>query len=179
MTTTKLWELSDEIQNLENAIALIVEDETLTDEDREIKLEKTFAQWLATGESFKSKAEQVARYIRHTEAIAEARKTEARRIRELANQAENQAGRLRKYLTNQMIMSNVNRIDGTTVKIGLRQKPPRVLLNIPTEKLPAPYVKTTHQPDLTKIRALLKSDVQGAIGWANLSENHEYSVTIR
>ncbi|MDJ0595187.1 MAG: siphovirus Gp157 family protein, partial [Pleurocapsa sp. MO_226.B13] len=92
---TRLWELSDEIQQLENAIALIADDDSLSDEDKETKLQETFAQWLETGESFKAKAEQVARYIRHTEAIAEARKTEARRIRELANQAENQAGRLR------------------------------------------------------------------------------------
>ena len=176
---TRLWELSDEIQQLENAIALIADDESLTEEERETKLQKTFAQWLSTGESFKQKAEQVARYIRHQEALAEARKTEARRIRELANQAENQAGRLRKYLTSQMMMSGVDRIDGTTVKIGLRQKPPRVLLNIPTEKLPAEYVRTTHKPDLTKIRAALKTDTEGEIDWASLSESHEYSVTIR
>jgi hypothetical protein len=31
----------------------------------------------------------------------------------------------------------------------------------------------------TKIRALLKADAQGAIGWASLGEPHQYSVTIR
>jgi hypothetical protein len=40
-------------------------------------------------------------------------------------------------------------------------------------------VKVTYQPDLTKIKKLLQADAQGAIGWANLSENHEYSITIR
>ena len=39
-------------------------------------------------------------------------------------------------------------------------------------------VKVTHKPDLTKIRALLKSDAE-EISWASLSESHEYSVTIR
>ena len=61
----RLWELSEEIQDLENAIALIADDETLTDEDKETKLQETFARWLSRGESFKVKAEQVARYIRH------------------------------------------------------------------------------------------------------------------
>ena len=42
------------------AIALIQEDDNLTDEDREIKLEETFNQWIETGQSFKLKAEQVA-----------------------------------------------------------------------------------------------------------------------
>ncbi len=176
---TRLWELSEEIRELENAISAIALDETLNDEYKETKLQETFAQWLETGESFKQKAEQVARYIRHTEAIAEARKTEARRIRELASLAENQAGRLRKYLTNQMIMSNVNRIDGVSTKISLRQKPSQVLLNVPPEELPAPYVKVTHKPDLTKIRALLKANSQNSIDWASLSESHQYSVTIR
>ncbi len=175
----KLWELSNEIQKLENAIALIADDETLSDEDKETKLQKTFKTWLSTGESFKAKAEQVARYIKHQESLAEARKTEARRIRELATVAENQATRLRRYLTNQMLLSSINRIDGATVKIGLRQKQPRVLINIPPEKLPAEYVRVTHKPDLTKIRASLKADTIGAIDWASLSESHQYSVTIR
>lgn len=176
---TRLWELSEEIQQLENAIALIYEDDSLTDEDRETKLEQAFSQWLSAGESFKSKAEQVAGYIRHQESLAEARKAEAKRIRTLAEQAENQANRLRHYLTNQMLHSGVNRIDGVTVKIGLRKKPPRIMLNVPLEKIPPEYVKVTYEPKLTLIKELLKVDAQGLIGWAFFSENHEYSVTIR
>jgi hypothetical protein len=178
-TSTRLWELSEEIKQLENAIANLVDDETLTESDREIKLQQTFATWLSTGASFKTKAEQVARYIKHQEAIAEARKVEARRIRELAQQAENGASRLRKYLIDQMIRSNVQKIDGVSTKINLRKKQQEVLINVPPEKLPAEYVKVTYQPDLTKIRNLLKVDAQGAIGWASLSESHQYSVTIR
>ena len=178
-TSTRLWELSDEIQQLESAIALIQEDENLSEEERETKLEETFTEWLEAGESFKVKAEQVAKYIRHQEALAAARKAEARRIRTLAEQAENQATKLRHYLTTQMIRSDVKRIDGVSVKIGLRKKQPPVLINVPPEKLPAEYVKVTYKPDLTKIRNLLKCDAVGAIGWAYLSKSHEYSVTIR
>ncbi len=78
-----------------------------------------------------------------------------------------------------MIMSNVNRIDGVSTKISLRKKQPQVLLNVPPEELPAEYVRVTHKPDLTKIKALLKSDTEGVIDWASLSESHQYSVTIR
>ncbi len=76
-----------------------------------------------------------------------------------------------------MIRSDVKKIDGVTVKIGLRKKQPTVLINVPTEELPAEYVKVTHKADLTKIRKLLKSDAE--INWASLSASHEYSVTIR
>jgi hypothetical protein len=105
----RLWELSDEIQDLENAIANLVDDETLTEKDKETKLQETFARWLSTGASFKTKAEQVARYIKHQEAISEARKVEAKRIQTLAQQAENGAARLRKYLLDQMIRSDVQK----------------------------------------------------------------------
>ena len=177
--TTKLWELSDEIQQLENAIALIADDENLTEEERENKLQLTFEQWLETGESFKSKAEQVARYIKHQEALAEARNVEAKRIQNLAKQAENGAARLRKYLIDQMIRSDIKKIDGVAVKIGLRKKQPAVLLNVPADELPAEYVQVTYKPDLTKIRKLLKCDAQENISWASLSDNQDYSVTIR
>jgi Siphovirus Gp157 len=175
----RLWELSEEIKQLEDAIALIADDESLTEFVKETKLQETFATWLSTGESFKVKAEQVARYISHQEALAEARKIEARRIRDLATIAENQATRLRQYLTNQMTIAGVDRIDGVSTKIGLRKKQQEVLLNVAPEKLPAEYVKVTYKADLTKIRKLLKVDAQGAIGWASLSESHQYSVTIR
>ena len=175
--STRLWELSDGIQQLENAIANIQEDETLSDEELENQLQQTFDEWLQAGESFKLKAEQVAAYIRHQEALAEARKTEAKRIQALAKQAENGATRLRKYLVAQMIRSDVKKIDGTTVKIGLRKKQPQILINVPPEELPAEYLNVTYKANLTEIRKLLKSDSD--IGWASLSESHEYSVTIR
>ncbi len=77
----RLWELSEAIQQLEDAIAAIQEDESLTDQERETKLQQAFSQWLEAEESFKVKAEQVAAYIRHQEALVTARKAEARRIR--------------------------------------------------------------------------------------------------
>ena len=177
MTNTRLWELSDEIQQLETAISDIQEDETLSDEDREIKLEETFNKWLETDENFKSKAEAVASYIRHQEALAEARKNEAKRIQNLAKQAENGAARLRKYLVAQMVRSDVKKIEGVTCKIGLRKKQPSVLINVPPEELPSEYVKVSYKPDLTAIKKLLKTDAE--IDWASLSEQDEYSVTIR
>jgi Siphovirus Gp157 len=177
--STRLWELSDEIQQLEDAIATIQENETLSDDDRENQLQQTFSKWLEVGESFKTKAELVAAYIRHQEALAEARKAEARRIRTLAEQAENQANRLRHYLTNEMLRSRVDRIDGVTVKIGLRKKPPKVLLNVPLEELPSEYVAVEYTPKLAKIKELLKSNEAKTLDWASLSEMSEYSVTIR
>ena len=38
----RLWEFSTEIQQLETALVLLLEDDSLTDEERETKLEQTF-----------------------------------------------------------------------------------------------------------------------------------------
>ena len=176
---TRLWELSDEIQQLEQLIATITEDDSLTDDERENQLQQTFSKWLEAGESFKVKAELVGRYIRHQESLAEIRKAEARRIRTLAEQAENSATRLRHYLTNEMLRSGVDRIDGVTTKIGLRKKPPKVLLNVDPSELPSEYVSVEYTPKLAKIKELLKVDAQNTIGWAVISSDQEYSVTIR
>lgn len=174
--TTRLWELSDEIQELEQAINAIANDETLNEEERETKLQSIFDKWLNTGESFNSKAEQVASYIKHQEAIANARKAEAKRIQTLAKHAENEAIRLRKYLIVQMLRSDTKTINGTLNKIGLRRKQPEVLIKIPVEKLPREYLKIIYQPNLQAIRRSIKSD---DIDWAYLSEEDRYSVTIR
>lgn len=178
-TNPRLWQLAEIIGELETVITDICEDETLTDEEREAKLEKAFTQWLEAGDSFKHKAERVAAYIHHQEALAETRKAEAKRIRTLAEQTENQVNRLRRYLTNEMLRTGQTRIDGVTVKVGLRRKPTRVMLNVPPEELPPEYVLVEYTPKLTKIKELLKSDNQKAIDWAFLSESHEYSLIIR
>jgi hypothetical protein len=176
MTQTRLWELSEEIRQLEETISTIVEDETLSEAEKEIKQQQFFSQWLEVGESFKVKAAQVAAYIRHQEVLAEVRKNEAKRIRILAEQAESQANKLRQYLTSQMLRSGIDKIEGTTVKISLRKKPPQVILNIAPEDLPSDCVKVTYEPKLTKIKELLK---EGSIDWASLNESPEHSITIR
>ena len=176
-TTTRLWQLSEIIKELEEAIALIQEDDTISDEQRETQLEQAFTQWLQAGDSWRLKAEQVAVYIRHQEALVTARKAEAKRIRTLAEQAENQVTRLRRYLTNEMLRVGESRIDSVRAKIGLRKKPPRVLLKVSPEELPPEYVRVTYTPKLTEIKAWLKSHPD--TDWALMSESHEYSVTIR
>ena len=177
-TTPRLWELSDSIRDLENAIAELQDQENLSDADRETQIEQTFIQWLQAGESFKQKAEKVAGFIRHQQALAEARKNEARRLRTLAEQAENQSDRLRRYLLNEMLATGQKRIDGVSVKIGLRKKQPRVLLHCDPSELPSEYVKVEYTPKLSKIRQRLKADDE-QINWAFLSDSHEFSLTIR
>ena len=73
----RLWELSNEIQQLETAIALIVDNETLSEEDKEIKLEETYElprRIDGRGSSFDNFSDNPEKYIsvHHRQKIDEA-----------------------------------------------------------------------------------------------------------
>jgi hypothetical protein len=66
-----------------------------------------------------------------------------------------------------------------TEKVGLRKKPPRVMISCDYSELPTDYVNIEYTPKLAKIKELLKSEAASGVNWAYMSESHEYSVTIR
>jgi hypothetical protein len=78
-----------------------------------------------------------------------------------------------------MLATGNTRIDGETVKVGLRKKPPRVMISCDYSELPTEYVNVEYTPKLSKIKELLKSEAANGVDWAFMSESHEYSVTIR
>jgi hypothetical protein len=176
MIMTSLWKLTELQLELERAIAAIQDDESLSESEREAQLQQTFEQWINTGDDFKLKAEQIAAYIRHQEALAEARKNEARRLSALASEAENLAERLRGYLRDQMVRTNNTKIDGTLAKISLRKKPAKLVLNVPVEELPTEYTRITVSPKLDEIKKLLKTQF---VEWASMSDDQGFSITIR
>ena len=84
--TPKLWELSDEIESLENQIADVQDRDDLSEAEKDQLMGEILEAWLSTGKEFDSKACNVAAYIKHLEALTEARKNEYRRLRDLAEQ---------------------------------------------------------------------------------------------
>jgi hypothetical protein len=174
---TTLWELSDDLLTLENLILDIQEDEEIKEDERETKIKELFEQWLNSSANFDEKALKVASYIRHQEALAEARQQEYRRLRALAEQAQNQADRLRGYLAKEMTRTGKAKIEGAIAKLSLRKKPPRVCLNCDVDKLPDQFKKIEVSPRLTEIKKAIQSDP--SIEWAFLSESTEHSLTIR
>ncbi|MEA5511979.1 siphovirus Gp157 family protein [Crocosphaera sp. UHCC 0190] len=177
MTTSKLWELSQDIEALENRISEIQECDELTEGERGQQIEAAFTKWLEASGKFEDKAIAVAGYIRYLESLSEARKQEYRRLRDLATQAQNQADKLRGYLIDHMTKANKTKIEGTTAKLSLRRKPPRVCLNCEVEALPDQFKKVEVTPRLTEIKKAIKDNPD--IDWAFLSDSDEYSLTIR
>jgi uncharacterized protein with HEPN domain len=177
MPNSCLWELSAEAIALEEEIAAVLEDENLDEAAKEAKSQELFCQWLAKGEEFEEKSLQVAAWIRQQEAIAEARKAESRRLRELAQQAEKQATRMREYLAREMVRLGKRQIEGVTGKLSLRKKQPPVCLKIEPEKLPSQFVRVTYEPRLSEIRKALKEKPD--LDWASFGEGDDYSLTIK
>jgi hypothetical protein len=173
----KLWELGSALAELESLIADILDADDLTEAEKDARAAHTFNEWLQAGANFDEKAAQVAGYIRHVEALAEARKEESRRLRELAAQAENRASALRRYLTREMVRTGRSKIEGVRAKLSLRRKPPQVVLHCQPEELPEQFVRVTCEPCLAEIRRALKE--QPELPWASLSEEVEFSLQIR
>ena len=178
MTTTapKLWELADEMTELETAIANL-ENEDLTEQERENLLAQWFENWLDTNGDFDRKAENVACYIKHLEAITEARKTEYRRLRTLAEQSEKAGDRLREYLTENCLKAGKTSIKGIKANLTIKKKPARVILNCEPEELPPEFKKVEVTARLNKLKDYLKENPD--CDFAVLSMRPEFSLTIR
>jgi len=174
---TKLWELSQDIEMLEEAIATIQDDLNIPDEDKESLTQDAFKQYLETDQDFEDKALKVADYIRHLEAITQARKEEARRLQALAKQSENQANRLRNYLVTQMLATGKKKIEGVTGKVSLRKKPPILRLLVDNEQLPQDFQKVTVEADKKAIKQYLKE--HDDCSFACLEDTKEYSLNIK
>lgn len=165
----RLWEISGEITKLETIISDLLEDDSIEEDKKESLMAIAFSNWLAKTGDFEQKALMVAQYIKHQEALAEARKTEYRRLRALAEQAEKQAERLRGYLVREMQKTNKTRIEGATGKLSLRKKPKKVILNCEPQEIPSEFVKVEFSPKLNVIKDYL--DKHPDCDWAYFSES--------
>lgn len=172
-----LWNISEEMIELENLINQLQESEELSEEEKEIKINELFSEWLTADTNFEEKAEKVAHYIKYLEAITEARKAEAKRIRVLASMSEKQGDKLRNYLIREMQRVNKTKIEGVTCKLSMRKKQPSICLKVEPEELPDEFKRVKIEPNLTEIRKALKS--QNDLDWAFLSDEEDYSLTIK
>jgi len=172
----KLWELSDNLTDFEDAIADI-QDSDLTEQEKEERIDALFNEYLILDSDFDRKVEAVAAYIKRIEALTEARRAEYRRLRSLAEQSEKDADSLREYLVHYMGKHGKTRIEGKSCKVSLRQKPARVCLNCEPTELPIEFRRVMVEPKLNEIKKHLRlnPDTQ----WAFLSTITEYSLMIK
>ncbi len=173
----KLWEISDDILELERVLDEIEDCNDLTESEKEVRRNHIFSEWLNSDTEFDEKAEKVAHYIKYLEALTEARKGEMKRLKTLAEISDKQAGKLRDYLVTEMLRVDKRKVEGVTCKLSMRRKQPRVCLNVEPEQLPSEYQRVKIEANLTEIKKALKSKQE--IDWAFFSDNQEYSLMIK
>ncbi|MEA5511793.1 siphovirus Gp157 family protein [Crocosphaera sp. UHCC 0190] len=176
MENARLWELSNEIVELESLIDEIEDCEDLTESEKEVRLNHVFSEWLNSDSKFNEKAEKVAHFIKYLEAVTEARQAEAKRLKTLAETSEKQATKLREYLAKEMLRVDKRKVEGVTCKLSMRRKQPRICLNVEPEQLPSEYQRVKIEANMTEIRKALKGK---KLDWAFLSESIEYSLMIK
>lgn len=176
-TQKPMWELSNDVIALENLIAEVLEDNNLTAQEKDEQTLQLFDRWLGTQADFDQKAESLASYVKYLEALTDARKAECTRLRKLVQSSESQRDRVKNYLLSQMTKLNKTKIEGVTVKVSLRKKPPRVMLNGEPADLPREFQKITIDPMLTKIKEHLKANPD--CEFAYLSWSDEFSLIIK
>ena len=159
----------------EEAIADIQDSEDLSDEQKEVRIQSVFVEWLNASGKFEEKAIAVASYIRQQEAIASARKAEAQRLKALQAQAEKKVKSMKDYLQREMERVGKTKIEGVGGKLSLRKSPGVVKLSIPEEDVPPEYCKVTVTPAIADIKRDIKL---GKIDWAEIADNG-YSLIIK
>jgi hypothetical protein len=174
-----LWMLGEDLQKLMADYDAVVDDASLSDEEKDRRITDLFGVMSEMGYEFDVKAENVARYIKVLEATAEAARKEAQRVAQYARDALAKAERLEKYLIRNMEISGRQKIDGQFVKLSLAKKPDELFIGL-EELVPTQYMRVKYEPQKAEIKKYLKELPEGAVcDWAELKPSQEKSLRIK
>lgn len=172
----KLWELTEEIEFLNQALNDI-EESDLSDSEKEGLIADLISQQFDNESAFKEKALNVGEYIKYLDALTTARKEEIKRLQLLTKQSENRLISIKKYLTAHLTRIGTKKIEGTKCSISLRKKPAYLELTCDAEDLPEEFQRITIEVDKTKLKDFIKQN--GDLTFAKMVDNNEFSLIIK
>lgn len=159
----KLYELTSNYRELQMMIEDGVDPSALADTLQAIE------------ESIQDKVQNTALVIRNLEADVDAIKAEEKRLAERRKAIENNCKGLKDYLYQQMVATDIKRIKGTIVTVGIQKNP--ASLNIePDAVIPPEY--TIHQEPKVDKKALLEA-VKNGFQWDGITLRQSEGVRIR
>lgn len=177
--TNTLWMLGEDLQRLMADYDRVVDDSSLSDDEKDRRITDLFGVMSEVGYEFDQKAENVARYIKVLEATAEAARKESQRVAQYARDAENKAERLGKYLIRNMEISGRQKIDGQFVKLSLAKKPDELFIGL-EELVPTEYMRVKYEPLKNEIKKYLRELPEGEeCDWARMVPVAEKSLRIK
>jgi hypothetical protein len=171
--------LGEDLQKLMADYDAVVDDTSLSDEEKDRRITDLFGVMSEMGYEFDVKAENVARYIKVLEATAEAARKEAQRVAQYARDAENKAERLRKYLIRNMQISGRQRVDGQFTKLSLADQQDELVIPL-EESVPMQFQRVKYETKLNEVKKHLKELPEGeTCDWAYMKPVEEKSLRIK
>lgn len=174
-----LFELSNDLRVLDINLDTVMEDETLTEEERSLQTEFIVEAYMNTEGAVKDKLVNCARYIKELESLTKIRKEEAQRLSSLAKSVETRASNLREYVVSYMTGLGLDKVEGSSVKLSTRRKPPQLELKVDINELPEQYKRVKVEVDKQTLRADLSAGSESVKQYAELVPSTEYSLQIR
>lgn len=161
----RLYDIADELIQLQDLMAQVQEAEDEDDENIESLKEALNNAFDQLGERFTDKVHAVLKVYRNHVAMAEAAKAEAERLNRLKKSAEGQANWLRDYLLTQMKRAKVDKVKTLTGTVSIRKGGESVVITDDTLLPEGTYnIPTDIIPDKNEIKRRLKAgeEVPGA-----------------
>ena len=141
-STLKLWELSDELEQIGYEL-----------QEAGGEISDTLAERLAALEGqWSDKAANVALYIRNCELTADAAREEERRLADIRRSNENAAAGLRRYLLEHMASQGLKKVETPLIRVTVQRNSQPSISQL-TDEIPERFTKYT--PSLDK-RAVLE-----------------------
>lgn len=173
---TTLYNIVENLLELDQLIGGIMEDERLTEEEKSNAAEELVKSYLESEGNLKDKLANCINYINELEAVSKIRREESRRLANLAKNNENKSERLRKYVVNHLSRIGIKRIELTNNVLTVRKKPDELEITCALEELPDKYKRVKIEPDKIELKKALKEQ---SLEYARLVPSEEYSLRIK
>ncbi|HHP7231699.1 MAG TPA: siphovirus Gp157 family protein [Xenococcaceae cyanobacterium] len=171
-----LWNKTQNLIDLETAIAEVVEDESLTEAEKDERSQQLFQEWLGKEEDWKHKLESAAYAAKCLEKEAAAVKSMIDDLKVRHASKLNSAAKLKQYILLAMQERGETKVKGKYSTIYQQSRQP-VILRVEPEELPSKFQRVKVEPKLNELKKALKAN-NGKLPYCDWGET-ETSLVIR
>ena len=152
-----LWNKTQNLIDLEEAIASIQDNEELTEAQKDEQSQQLFTQWLGQEEDWKHKLESAAYATKCLEKEAAAVKSMIDELKIRHASKLNSATKLKRYILLAMQARGQNKIKGKYSTIYQQTRNP-LILDVPPEELPQQFQRIKVEARVNELKQALKAN---------------------
>lgn len=152
-----LWNKTRDLIDLESAIATIIDDQSLSETEKEEQSQKLFTEWLEQEQDWKIKLESAAYAAKCLEKEAAAVKSMIDELKVRYDSKLKSAERLKQYILLAMQQRGETKVKGKYSTIYQQSRQP-VILRVQPEELPEEFQRIKVEPKLNELKQALKAN---------------------